>query len=143
MVQATMTQQNDETMQFANSVIYLDMLTSNNNLKYLSFYDCSFYDMFHHIYNMTNLVYLNITKCKIFNSLNQTSKITDDIVNLTNLTSLYIDSIVEISSKIFTMKLKDLSISNLILLPPDCIYSNLENYDAFNIGFLHPMYNGI
>jgi hypothetical protein len=126
-----------------NDNIRAETLTSLTDIKYLSFENCTFYNVFHHIYNLTNLETLQLINCDIAKDVKQNEsitlrindEITDDIVKLVNLNSLIINtnSKVRISKRVFEMNLRTIILSRHIVVPDDAIYYNLMNYESFFI----------
>jgi hypothetical protein len=126
-----------------NANIQEETLTSLTDILYLSFENCTFYNVFHHIYNLTNLISLQLINCDIAKDVKQNElitlrindDITDDIIKLVHLKSLTIstNSTVHISKRVFEMNLTTIILSKNIIIPDDVIYYNLMNYESFYI----------
>ena len=126
----------------SNENITMDMITSLQEINYLQFSNCKFYNVFHHIYNLTNLVSLELRDCDITKDdvagvIGE--DITDSIANLQSLKafSANTQTPIKISKKIFEMNLQCISLGQNIIIPNDVIYYNLMNYSTFYINYVN------
>ena len=129
-----------------NQLIKVEMLQNLTNITYLTFENCTFYNVFHHIYDLTKLKTLRLINCsisrdkeldEIINML-PCVDITDSIIKLVNLKELIINTQypINISKKLFEMNLTSIAIGENIITSVDVCYYNLMNYNSFYINYL-------
>lgn len=130
----------------SNENITVDTITRLQSINYLQFINCKFYNVFHHIYNLTNLISLELRDCDIAkngktnygSTILVCEDITDSIANLKALKTIMVNtkSSINISSKLFEMNLSSISLGTKIIIPNDVIYYNLMNYSTFYINYV-------
>ena len=125
----------------SNENITVDIITSLQEINYLQFINCKFYNVFHHMYNLTSIISLQLTDCDILKDekTNFGEDITDSIANLQSLKafSANTQTPIKISKKIFEMNLQCISLGQNIIIPTDVIYYNLMNYSTFYINYVN------